>query len=229
MVKLALSFATLAAVVATVTSVPLSQSPLMSHLSFNEPNKCIPETKVLEYHPFYLKNIKLNSLVSKKPAYNLLVGGIKGEKSLDELELCIVSTDFGCSKTIPSNCIFQNVQYRFRVNSPVKGYLKVVNGAVEIVDRFQDASELNLYKEAGWGLRVAQGHNDENRRVFSTTAGGHPLILEKPIANKASQWFEIVASDDVRRGAPSPVPSPRNKCIPETSIKEYHPFALLSS
>ncbi|KAF9944915.1 hypothetical protein BGZ70_004224, partial [Mortierella alpina] len=222
MVKLALSFAALAAVIATVASAPMSQSPLTSHFSFLEPNQCIPETKVLEYHPFYLRSTLLRSLVSKKVDANLLVGGITGEKTLDELEMCIVSTDLGCDKTIRSNCIYQNVNYRFRVNSPVKGYLKVVHGAVEIVRNFDEASELNLFKKEGWGLRVAQGHDDETRVVFSTTGGGRPLTLESPVTNKASQWFEIV--DPTRRA-----PSTPNKCVPETSIKEYHPFTLLSS
>jgi len=152
----------------------------------------------------------------------LLVGGITGEKTLEELEMCIASTDLGCDKNIRSNCIYQNVNYRFRVNSPVKGYLKVVKGAVEIVSDFHEASELNLFKKEGWGLRVAQGHNDESRLVFSTTGGGRPLTLEPFVSNKASQWFEIV--DPTRRA-----PSTPNKCVPETSIKEYHPFTLLSS
>ncbi|CAO3565474.1 unnamed protein product [Mortierella alpina] len=222
MVKFALSFAALAAVIATVASAPMSQSPLTSHFSFLGPNECVPETTIKEYHPFRLRSAQLRSFVSKKFDANLLVGGIAGEKTLEELEMCIASTDLGCDKNIRSNCIYQNVSYRFRVNSPVKGYLKVVRGAVEIVSDFHEASELNLYKKEGWGLRVAQGHNDESRLVFSTTGGGRPLTLEPFVSNKASQWFEIV--DSTRRA-----PSTPNKCVPETSIKEYHPFTLLSS
>ncbi|KAF9954090.1 hypothetical protein BGZ72_004921 [Mortierella alpina] len=229
MVKLALSFAALAAMAATVASAPLSQSPLRSQFSFDEPNKCIPETDVFEYRPFYLNSYDLKSPVSKEQNGNVLVGGITGDVNLNQLEMCIVSTDYGCSQTIPSNCIFQNVEYRFRVNSPVKGYLKVVDGVVEIVSDFNSASELNLYKEEGWGLRVAQRNPDNSRNVFSTTIGGSPLILEKPIADKAKQWFKIIASHGGHRGYPSGAPSTRNQCIPETTIKEYRPFSLLSS
>lgn len=168
-------------------------------IAFAEPNECIPETSIKEYHPFQLKSSKLNSLVSKSVDGDLVVAGINGDKHLQQLELCIVSTDFGCDKYIPSNCIYQNVDYRFRVNRPIQGYLRVSESAVHIVGSFQNASPLNLYKEGGWGLRIAQRQHDGSRLVFSTDGGGKPITLVKPIKNDAQQWFQIIESARYRQ------------------------------
>ncbi|KAF9356322.1 hypothetical protein BGX26_005427 [Mortierella sp. AD094] len=162
-------------------------------------NRCIPETSVKEYHPFNLKSSKLNSFVSKEMEDSLIVGGVNGNKNFQQLELCIVSSDFGCDANIPSNCIYENVEYRFRVNQPVKGYLKVVGDVVEIVEDFYEGSGLNLYKEEGWGLRIAHLRYGE-RTVFATNGGGNPLTLEPARMNDARQWFQILNPEsDLKR------------------------------
>ncbi|KAG0222206.1 hypothetical protein BGX31_009280 [Mortierella sp. GBA43] len=191
MVKLSISIAAMAAVVASVGAAPMSV--------FSTPERfegCVPGVFVKEYHPFYLESVKLGSLVSKKAEELLVVGGVPGNKDFEQLELCVVSSDYGCDRNIPSNCIYPDVEYRFRVNGPVRGYLKINdNKELEIVENYGDASGLNLYREEGWGLRVAHRQEDGSRAVFSTNGGGRAITLVEQVKNDAAQWFEIRADD----------------------------------
>lgn len=155
-------------------------------------NACVPETTIREYHPFLLKSSNLETLVSKQLAGNYLVGGIPGNKNFQELELCIVSSDYGCNAKIKSNCIYRDIEYRFRVNSPVQGYLRIVNNQVEIVEDFKDASGLTLYREPGWGLRVAHWTRYGERMVFAARYKGGPILMEETVANAERQWFELL-------------------------------------
>ncbi|KAF9325022.1 hypothetical protein BG006_011478 [Podila minutissima] len=155
---------------------------------------CVPEISIHEYHPFLLKSSNLETLVSKPPRESYLVGGVPGNKDFQELELCIVSSDYECNAKIKSNCIYRDVDYRFRVHSPLGGYLRVVGNQVEIVKNFKDASILNLYKEAGWGLRIVQRARGE-LQVFSARYKGGPILLEELVANAARQWFELIERD----------------------------------
>ncbi|KAG0250211.1 hypothetical protein BG011_008577, partial [Mortierella polycephala] len=149
-------------------------------------------TTIKEYHPFNLKSSKLNSLVSKFIDDYVIVGGVNGDRNLQPLEMCIVSSDYGCDAHIPSNCIYQNVEYRIRVQEPIQGYLRIVDDRIEIVENFHGASGLNLYKEEGWGLRIAHLLDDGSRIVFATNGGGNPVTLEPHRKDDARQWFQII-------------------------------------
>ncbi|KAI8349743.1 hypothetical protein B0O80DRAFT_139759 [Mortierella sp. GBAus27b] len=149
---------------------------------------CVPGVTVREYHPFYLESVKLESLVSKKPEESLVVGGIRGNKEFQQLEVCAVSSDYGCDRNIPSNCIYPDVEYRFRVNSPVRGHLKINdNKELEIVENYSDAPGLNLYRKEGWELRVAHRQEDGSRAVISTNGGGRAITLVEQVKNDARQ------------------------------------------
>ncbi|KAI9239348.1 MAG: hypothetical protein BYD32DRAFT_411580 [Podila humilis] len=155
-------------------------------------NACVPETTIREYHPFLLKSSNLGTLISKQLVGNYLVGGIPGNKNFQELELCIVSSDYDCNAKIKSNCIYRDIEYRFRVNSPVQGYLRIVGNQVEIVKDFKNASGLTLYREAGWGLRVAHWTRYGERTVFAARYKGGPILMEEMVANAEHQWFELI-------------------------------------
>ncbi|KAG0093058.1 hypothetical protein BGZ93_009888 [Podila epicladia] len=170
----------------------LQRSERINEIEFSGPNQCVPETTIREYHPFLLKSTNLDTYVSKEREENILVGGVANNKNFQQLELCIVSSDYGCSSKIHSACIYQNVDYRFRVNGPTRGYLRIEGNEIKIVDDFEDASGLNLYKEAGWGLRVAHMKRDGTRMVFSAKKQGQPITMEEPVTNAARQWFQIV-------------------------------------
>ncbi|KAF9375330.1 hypothetical protein CPC16_000784 [Podila verticillata] len=154
---------------------------------------CVPGTSIREYHPFMLKSSNLDSYVSKMRFDNILVGGIRGNKAFQELVLCIVSGELGCNAKTKSNCIYENVEYKFRVNSPIQGYLRIVDNQIDIIEDFDIASSLTLtmYQEAGWGLRIAHVKKNGSRIVFSATEQGEPIELEAPVANAKRQWFQI--------------------------------------
>lgn len=128
-----------------------------------------------------------------KPGNKMVYGGAFHDPSLQALDFCIVSTDMECTTAIPSNCIYQNVEYRFRVFGPTKGYLRVIDEElIEIVPEFNQASGLNLYKEKGWGLRVAHRKSNGDLLVITTSAPGHLVFLEEPQKNNGRQWFDLV-------------------------------------
>ncbi|KAF9283184.1 hypothetical protein BGZ74_001975, partial [Mortierella antarctica] len=138
-------------------------------------NWCVPETSIREYHPFLLKSSNLETYVSKMRVDNIIVGGMPRNKNFQELELCVVSSEY--------------------VHSPVRGYLRVVGNEVDIVKDFKDASNLNLYKEVGWGLRIAHLKKDGSRVVFSATKEGEPIELEEVVSNAERQWFQLIESN----------------------------------
>ncbi|KAG0343833.1 hypothetical protein BG004_004968 [Podila humilis] len=186
-------------------------------------NQCIPEVDVREYESFQLRSTALKTLVSRSLNGIQLVGGVDGDKNFQQLDLCIVSAPGPCNPPFPTNCIYQNVEYRIKVNGPLQGYLRVVGGDVIIVPDFLGASGLNLYKEAGWGLRIAHLLPDGQRLVFETTGQGYPITLNVPVKDKAAQWFSLEKSQEVMSVLDD------NQCVPEVSVKEYRPFLLKSS
>ena len=137
--------------------------------------------------------MNLRTIISKRDD-NILVGGMLGNSLFQELELCVVSTDAECNPPYDTNCIYENVEYRFRVNSPIKGYLRVVDNEVEIVPNFSQASGLNLHQISGWYLRV--GHKDRTGllQVFSAPRAGMPIVVEDAAFNRQSQYMEIKKS-----------------------------------
>ncbi|KAF9437599.1 hypothetical protein BGZ76_000123 [Entomortierella beljakovae] len=159
-------------------------------------SSCVPGVTVKEYHPFYLRSSKLDSMVSKMVDDNLLVGGVNGNKNFAQLEFCIVSSDHGCDRKIPANCIYENVEYRFRVTRPMQGYLRVAGDMIDIVDDFYEGTELNLFQEEGWGLRIAHSREDQSRTVFATNGGGKPITMENFKHNDDRQWFQIIDTEE---------------------------------
>ncbi|KAG0029394.1 hypothetical protein BGZ82_007981 [Podila clonocystis] len=202
MVKITISLLSIAAVVASVVSASsCAQDTFDSdYRGGNRGNKCLPSGSVKEYQTFQLKSWNLQSIVSKERDDNILVAGIPGNKMFQELELCVVSTDGECNPPYPTNCIYENVEYRFRVNGPTEGYLRVSDNFVEIVDEFSRASPLNLQMIAEVAaLRVGYKDHHNVVQVFSAPRAGHPIVVEKAVSNKVSQWMELEKTDS-RKG-----------------------------
>ncbi|KAF9945811.1 hypothetical protein BGZ70_003561 [Mortierella alpina] len=154
-------------------------------------NKRVPEMSIKKYYPLTLLSSKLDTFVSRSYKFPFLVGGVTGSQALQQLDFCVVSTKHECSKAIASNCIFENVEYRFRVNGPVEGYLNIDGDVLKVMSSSKEASGLNLYKKAGWGLRVAHVRGDF-MSVLATNGAGAVLTMEKFKENDARQWFQIV-------------------------------------
>ncbi|KAG0030230.1 hypothetical protein BGZ81_002938 [Podila clonocystis] len=159
---------------------------------WHDQQHCVPEVFIKEYRPFVLVSSKLESRVSRELDDNLLVGGVDGDKSFQQLEFCFASTEYGCSSSVQSSCIYSNVDYRIRVHSPIEGYLRIKDGIfLEIVEDFEAASVLGLYKWVGWGLRIAHKDQDGVRTVLAVGKPGAPVVMELPESNAARQWFEL--------------------------------------
>ncbi|KAG0098914.1 hypothetical protein BGZ93_009887 [Podila epicladia] len=62
-----------------------------------------------EHHFFHLNSCNLKSLVSKEMDSDTIVGGDCNNKDIEVLEICIISSTYGCSSEIVSNCIYENV------------------------------------------------------------------------------------------------------------------------
>ncbi|KAG0269509.1 hypothetical protein DFQ27_003196 [Actinomortierella ambigua] len=161
-------------------------------------NKCIPEISIKEYESFNLMSNNLKTYLSTpaKKTIHMVVGGQSSQVDSTSLEMCVTSTDTKCNPPYKTNCIYDNVDYVFRVEKPVRGYLKVVGTTaskrvVVITEHFRDATPLNFYKEAGWGLRIAERLPNGDRMVFETTSKGQPVTLNKPVKDLNKQWFEI--------------------------------------
>ncbi|KAF9580174.1 hypothetical protein BGW38_003287 [Lunasporangiospora selenospora] len=196
MVKLSLSLAAIVAMVATaVSAAPCSQMSMNRNSFHRKLDQCIPEVDFKEYQPFLLKSSDLNSIVSRFRDFDVLVGGVDGNKMFDQLTMCVVSQDAPCDTDIPSDCIYDDMDYRFRVEGPIKGYLTTFGDHIKVVPDFDDASSLNFYKEKGWGLRIAEIQPDGSRLVFATEEKGFPLFLEKPAQDTKRQWFQLIDPD----------------------------------
>lgn len=159
-----------------------------------ELTQCISGINVKEYHPFYLESVQLGSPISKRFQLTKVVGGDRYNRYLRHLQFCAASTDFKCDNHIPSDCIHDDVGYRFRVHGPgkEKGYLKIEGDELDIVENFDDGSVLNVYSEEGSGLMIVHTESDGSQRVFTTNGGGQPITLEKPVHDDARQWFDII-------------------------------------
>lgn len=140
---------------------------------------------------------ELDTYVSKKFDSTRLVGGVNGDKNLQKLEFCIVSSDHHCDPIFPTNCVLENVDYRFRIKGPEKGYLQIDGHYVRIVHNFEDASPLSLSNDDLLGVRIAYLNEDGDKNVLATsksTEVGKPIVLEYPQKNRIRQRFELIES-----------------------------------
>ncbi|KAG0013503.1 hypothetical protein BGZ81_000994 [Podila clonocystis] len=226
MVKLSLSFLSVASAFSVVSAAPyFAQQPFTNRFGFDA--KCLPHTSITEYQKFQLWSRELQTYVSKKLHGDRVVGGVNGDKNLQQLEFCVVLTDSDCEPILPANCILQDVDYRFRVSGPANGYLQVVGHYVQIVDTFEEASPLSL-SDDGLGLRIFNFDDDGERNVLATSKyneKGQPVVLEYPQRKRQRQRFDIVEPYE----ANEETESFDNQCVPGISIREYHPFMLKSA
>ncbi|KAF9976140.1 hypothetical protein BGZ75_000313 [Mortierella antarctica] len=158
--------------------------------------KCIPNTRIKEYQSFILKSTKVGTHLGMEEGSELVVTGANGQPDKHSLEMCVVSTDSACNPAFPTHCIYENVEYRFRVEQPEAGYLRIVDSdsgkRVSVVQDWDSASPLSfLREEAHWGLRVAQIQPDGSYSVFQADEMGQPISFVRSVQDHAGQWFTI--------------------------------------
>ncbi|KAG0040008.1 hypothetical protein BGZ82_005820, partial [Podila clonocystis] len=91
MVRLSLSFMTVASAFAVASAAPFFvQNPFTDVPS---ESRCLPEASIKEYRSFRLLSLELDTFVSRKIDGTRLVGGVTGDKNLQQLEFCVVSED----------------------------------------------------------------------------------------------------------------------------------------
>ncbi|KAF8984704.1 hypothetical protein BGZ52_012293 [Haplosporangium bisporale] len=186
--------------VATAFASVASAAPYFHQQHFTKSDlfnlKCISDLDVREYESFKLKNIFLGTFVSKIDYDNMLVADNPDDSAFHELEFCIVSSDGKCNPDFPTNCIYENVEYRIKVNGPVKGYLQADDDVVTIQPRFEDASALSLSRGKDGGLRIFQRSSEDE---ILALAGLEPIVAyvwEYPEMNEKRQWFELTRRDN---------------------------------
>ncbi|KAF9979263.1 hypothetical protein BGZ73_002532 [Actinomortierella ambigua] len=180
-------------------------APYGSFDFFEGDNKCIPELNIKEYESFNLRSSNLNTYLSTQPHAmpKLLIAGTSTSVDANTLEMCVASTNGKCNPSYPTNCIYDNVDYYFRVEKPLVGYLRLeshpqIGQKITITQDYRQATLLNFYKEAGWGLRIAKRMSNGDRLVFETAAKGQPLVLNKPVKDNSRQWFNVKSTKPTR-------------------------------
>ncbi|KAG0268718.1 hypothetical protein BGZ95_002339 [Linnemannia exigua] len=193
MVKITFSLLSIAAVVASVVSAsPCAQDTFERFDAYRGDNECVVRGSILEYQTFEIKSWNLGSIVSRERNGDLVVAGISGSDVLEKLEFCVVSSEGECNPPFATHCIYENVEYRVRVNGPIKGYLRVIGGEVIIVPNFLEATGLNLQMISdNAALRIGYKDMSGRTQVFSSPRAGNPIVVEEAVPNKVSQWVEL--------------------------------------
>ncbi|KAG0359631.1 hypothetical protein BGX24_005743 [Mortierella sp. AD032] len=158
------------------------------------PNKCIPEN-IKEYRSFFLKGDNPGTYLSKSEYSDVVVSGMSSHLDNQSLKMCVVSTDAECDPAFQTHCVYENVEYRFRVEEPVVGYLRVIETddgkKITIVKDYNSASPLSIWKDGGWFLRVAQLQPDGSRLVFQTSTKGQPVDFVPLRFNGYQQYLHL--------------------------------------
>ncbi|KAG0080813.1 hypothetical protein BGZ93_001424 [Podila epicladia] len=209
MVRLSLTFLSVATLFVVVSAAPycdqqrfapkfeplletdLSEYELQETLSSNQ---CIPGISVRERQPFQLLSYDLRTFLSKHIKSNLLVSDLRLEnKYFQKLEFCIVSTEAECTTDIPTSCVHEDVEYRFRVFEPTKGYLKVDDEQLRIIPDFEEASRLSLNVDEDYGVRIVHLNPDGSQSALETTTPGRAIVLAEPDLYNSKQLFELIS------------------------------------
>jgi hypothetical protein len=159
--------------------------------------QCLPNTAgIQEYKSFQLLSHELGTYVSKKLDGSQLVGGVEGDKSLEKLEFCAVSSDHHCDPFFSTNCVLENVDYRFRLKGTPKQYLQVDGQYVRVVETFEEASALSLSNDDSLGVRIAYKYESGEKKVFAIKADeeSQPIVLEYLQKKGDHQRFDITMS-----------------------------------
>ncbi|KAF9324310.1 hypothetical protein BG006_000676 [Podila minutissima] len=201
MVRLALTFLPVA-IFALVSAAPFYSQQPFKEIDFD--SRCLPGSSIVENQAFRLLSYELDTYVSRKLGGKHLVGGVTGDKTLQQLQFCVVSADMECEIVFPPNCVRENVDYRFRVSGSIMGYLKIDGNNVRIVREYDDASLLSLSNEDGHGTRIAYKYGNGHRYVLATSdfgEVGRPILLELPQKYRQQQRFDIVESTNAKQKA----------------------------
>ncbi|KAG0324447.1 hypothetical protein BG004_003470, partial [Podila humilis] len=189
-----------ATLVALASAAPFDQMPF----NFFDHNNCIPQVDTKVNEVFNLKNVGLQSLISRVSTSDLIIAGIVGDKSFEQIDFCFVSAEGDCSfesdndhslssssSSQSGECIRENVDYRIKVNAPDQGYLRVERGYILVVPSFKLSTPLRLHKNEEGGLSIAQLLPNGELQVFTTRVAGTPVVMRYEEPDNVKQAFEL--------------------------------------
>ncbi|KAG0330278.1 hypothetical protein BG004_002135 [Podila humilis] len=156
--------------------------------------ECVPGIIVKEYEIFQLFSFATLTYVSKQRDSNTVYTGIYQDANYQQLDFCVVSTDGNCNPGVPTNCIYPDVEYRIKVDSPVKGYLAVLeDSSVHIVPDYKLASGFNLFQQhdSFTGIAYHGATSDNNGFAIAAMGKGKPVVMILIKGLEPRQWFVL--------------------------------------
>jgi hypothetical protein len=161
----------------------------LSEIKTIDNRKCLPDTYIKESELFLIKHQQFDSFVSLIKGNNVLCTGVKGNQDLQQLEFSVAKYN---EDEVSGDCIYEDVEYRFRVHSPtINGFLRVEDGFLVIVPEFKNAGALHFHKPSVQGVRISQVTTRGIRAVVAK-APSMPLVIDHPEFKTADQMFDLV-------------------------------------
>ncbi|KAG0357096.1 hypothetical protein BGX24_006285 [Mortierella sp. AD032] len=156
----------------------------MSHIP-----KCLPDIYVKESELFLIKHQQFDSFVSLLNDSNVLCAGVKENQDLQLLKFSVAKYN---KDEVSGECIYEDVEYRFRVHGPtINGFLRVEDGFLVVVPEFKNAGALHFHKPSAQGVRISQVTTRGIRAVVAK-APTIPLVIDHPEFKTEDQMFDLV-------------------------------------
>ncbi|KAF9947050.1 hypothetical protein BGZ72_010905 [Mortierella alpina] len=150
---------------------------------------CLPDVDVKESELFRIKHQQFDSFVSLFIGNNFLFASIEDNQELQVLEFSVAKYN---KEGVPGDCIYEDIEYRFRVHSPtIEGFLRVEGMILVVVPEFENASALHFHKPANQGVRISQVTARGIRAVVAKSPT-LPLAIDHPEFKTADQMFDLV-------------------------------------
>lgn len=124
---------------------------------------------------------------------NFLCAGVVDNQDLQLLEFSVAKYN---DDEVLGDCIYEDIDYRFRIHSTtINGFLRVEDGFLVVVPEYENASALHFHKPAEQGVRISQV-TTRGIRAVAAKAPAMPLIIDLPEFKTADQMFDLVPFTD---------------------------------
>ncbi|KAF9948979.1 hypothetical protein BGZ70_001984, partial [Mortierella alpina] len=151
--------------------------------------KCLPDVYVKESELFLIKHQQFDSFVSLINGNNALYAGVIDNQDLQLLKFSVAKYN---QAEVSGDCIYEDIEYRFRVHGPtINGFLQVEGGVLLVVSEFENASALHFHKPSAQGVRISQITTRGIRAVVAKSPT-MPLYIDHPQFKTADQMFDLL-------------------------------------
>lgn len=138
-------------------------------------------------------------MAQTKYMYELVLASQEAHRALyygygyNPTNLCVVSSeDQECSRDTWLDCVEEWAEYRIRLESPMKGYLKVVDNQVQTTASYEEASLFSmhtLYLGISWRVQLRHlGVPNGERLFFTVDSYQYPVQLLPITAALNKEW-----------------------------------------